>query len=415
MVLSVMQATEVSKASRKLRYPQHRWQLRTKPWQIQPFMVAPVLPGETLDRMVFQTRAVSDPLANPILGWWKEYYWFYVKHRDLDARDLLVNMVLDPDTDISSLNEAASTPYYHFGPGPCWAKLALKRIVEEFFRNEDEAWDDYLVDGLPAAMLGINDWADSAMNAADMTAFDVDLDADADTHVMASEVEAGMRQYQLLRDAGLTTMTYEEYLQSYGVRPAKEELHQPELIRFVKDWTYPANTVDPATGTPSSAAVWSISDSANKSRFFKEPGWIVGVTVTRPKVYRSTQIGAIADAMVDAYSWVPSVLYSDAGTTWKQFDNAAGPLPNNADANGYWIDVKDLLMYGDQFINFSLSSTDAGLVAVPTTGMQKRYGTAAMAAALFADTDPGTAILIKEDGVASCTIKTHQSDTSPTR
>lgn len=210
-------------------------------------------------------------------------------------------------------------------------------------------------------------------------------------------------------------MTYEDYLQSYGVRPPKEELHAPELIRFVKDWTYPTNTIDPTTGAPSSAAVWSIADSANKARFFKEPGWIIGVTVCRPKIYRSKQVGSVADLMNTAFTWLPSVMHSDARTSLALVANGAGPLPANTDADGYWIDVKDLLLYGDQFVNFALTATDAGLCATPTDGLQKRYADASMAAALFADTDPGTAILIREDGVVTMTVKGHQQDTSPTR
>ena len=98
---------------RKLRTPRHQWYLKSRPWQVQPFMIAPVLPGETLKNLTLQARVVSDPISNPIIGWWCEHYIFYVKLRDLYARDLMSSMVLKPETDLSSLDAATDANYYH--------------------------------------------------------------------------------------------------------------------------------------------------------------------------------------------------------------------------------------------------------------------------------------------------------------
>jgi len=49
---------------RKARRPQMKFNLVTKPYQLQPFMIMPVLPGETLQNMMLQSQVWSDPLAS---------------------------------------------------------------------------------------------------------------------------------------------------------------------------------------------------------------------------------------------------------------------------------------------------------------------------------------------------------------
>ena len=60
------------------RRPTHTWQVRHRPYVLQPFCIHPVLPGETLKEMFFQARVVTDPIKNPIIGWWLDHWWFYV-------------------------------------------------------------------------------------------------------------------------------------------------------------------------------------------------------------------------------------------------------------------------------------------------------------------------------------------------
>lgn len=397
---------------RKMRRPEHRFQLRTRPWQIQPFLLAPVLPGETMKNLLMQARVVTDPVLNPLIGWWAEHYFFYVKHRDLHERDLLTQMVLDPSTDLSSIKTAANAKTYHALGGIDWASLCLRRVVEEFFRDEGEVWNTEMIDGLPLAQVSMPGWLDSVINDADYSpAGDIDLDANADSKITASEVEAGLAHWQFMRQYGLTEMSYEDYLQSYGVRRPRVELHRPELLRYTRNWTYPAATVNPADGKPSSAAVWSVAERADKDRFFSEPGFVFGVSVTRPKVYFSKQAGSATDFMTSAFSWLPATMTNDMGVSRLKLAATSGLLTLNADA--YWIDVRDILMYGDQFVNFSLASTDAGFVALPTAGLKKKYvsGTDCDALFTYASADPARKE-IRQDGVVSLGILSQQRDVS---
>ena len=60
---------ELPQTGRVMRRPVHTFQLRQRPFAITPFMIAPVLPGETMKNLLLQSRAVTDPIKNPLVGW----------------------------------------------------------------------------------------------------------------------------------------------------------------------------------------------------------------------------------------------------------------------------------------------------------------------------------------------------------
>ena len=86
----------VGRMGRVMRSPRHSFIVEHRPFEITPFFIAPVLPGETLKNLLWQARAVTKPIKQPLVGWWLEYYMFYVKMRDLTDRDTLTAMLLDP-------------------------------------------------------------------------------------------------------------------------------------------------------------------------------------------------------------------------------------------------------------------------------------------------------------------------------
>lgn len=409
---------EVQRMKRSMRHPQHPFQVRTRPWQIAPFFIAPVLPGETMRNLLMQSRCVTDPVKSKLVGWWNEYYFFYVKHRDLAGRDDFTAMMLDPTTDLSAYNQAALVEYYHAQASLSWVKECLKRVTEWYFRDEDEAWDGFTIGNLPSAKRMIGpDALDSAINDTDRAALaDVNVDLDLNSTITASEIDQAMFQWQLLRTQGMTNISYEDFLASYGVRPSQAELHAPELVRYVRDWQYPSSHIDPTDGSATSAVSWKIVERADKDRYFREPGFLFGVTVKRPKVYMSAQAGSLTDLMTDLYAWLPAVLHEQVNVSFRQLAannvqfGGNGATGGNTDA--VWVDLKDLFMYGEQFINFALTETDAGLVALPTAGLEKRYASSTDADALFSSASPANQI--REDGIVSLSIATTVEDTSQT-
>ena len=415
MISRVRHSSVLPKQGRVTRQPSTAFQLRQRPYVIQPFCIFPVLPGETLRSATMQSRVVTDPLKNRLLGWWDEYYYFYVKHRDLQ-QVLLETMMLDQDADLSSLYTAANVSTYHNASGINWVKLCLDRVVEEFFRDEDDASAHTLVtegvETMPIASINQQTWLDSVIPAASYTAFDLDVDGtDANTTVQASEVDSAMRMWEYARVNGLTDMDYEDYLGTFGIKVDKVQENVPEVLRYIRKWQYPSNVIDPTDGSAASAVSWAIADRIDKQRFFREPGFVFGVHVVRPKVYLSGQKGTATRLLNDAFSWLPALMRDDPMTSLQQVADVTGPLGDVTDANGYWVDIKDLFMYGEQFVNFALTATDAGLVALPTAGMEKRYVTSADVDGLFAGIAPANKI--HADGIVTLTVAGSLVDTTP--
>ena len=153
--------TQIPRMGRKIRRPVYPFQLETRPWQIQPFCAAPVLPGETMKSLKFQSRVVSDPVKSPLIGWHKEYHFFYVKLRDMVGAADFEEMMLDPAKDMSSYNSAADVKFFH-SYGINWCSMALDCVVKEYFRADDEAANQ-LIDGIPVVSINHTNAIDSAL------------------------------------------------------------------------------------------------------------------------------------------------------------------------------------------------------------------------------------------------------------
>lgn len=401
------------------RTPKHPFKLKHLPWQLQPFMCAPVLPGETMTNLLLQSRVVSDPILDPLAGWWTEYYFFYVKLTDLDARDTLTEMIIDPENgDLSSLVEAAVEPWsYTAEGGVAWSKLCLKRVVEEYFRNEGETWNTAAINSVPLVAIAedASSWAQSLVMQDDLTAVDVAVTVGVDDVVTMSELEAARREYELLKAHGLTKMDWSAYLEQAGVRTGlAAEAHRPELLRHVREWTYPTSTIDPSDGSPTSAVSWAVAERADKARYFSEPGFILGVTCVRPKVFMRNQVGSAAGFMQSSGMWLPPMLADDAWSSLTKHvtTSGSGPVPGIVDAEGYVWDMRDLFLYGEQFINFAPAAATANsLVDLPTASGLREYADEDDVDSLFVTAD--TAISVRQDGVVHLTIKGRQRDTTP--
>lgn len=414
-------------SGRTMRRPQHTFHLHQEPWQIQPFMLAPVLAGETMKNMLLQSRAVTDPIKNPLMGWWLEYYVFYVKLRDLYDRDLLSQMIVDPSADLTSLDSASAVKHYHVNPtadatGIDWTKLCLERVVDEYFRFTGEQASDYVIDGVPLANVNVLNYTDSIVNDADyIVAYNETLTgagSEDGTAVTIAEIHNAQARWDLARMNGLTTLTFEEYLAEHGVRTPSTEIHKPELIRYVRDWQYPSNTVDPSNGAPRSAVSWVTQERADKDRYFTEPGFIFGVSCVRPKVYMKNLRSSAAGLMNTAKDWLPPMLAHDPHYSMRKITEDDPPVAATDD--DYWIDLKDLLLYGDQFLNVAPGSVTAvNMASIPNTSLSNiRYALETDADACFVSpTVTGaygdTQNKIRQDGIVSLTIAGRQKDTSP--
>lgn len=418
--LNPLAVQRAPKVGRVMRRPVHRWNLRAQPWQIQPIVIAPVIPGETLKNAVLQARVVSDPVKNRLIGWWHEYYFYYVPFRAMAAAEDLTQMVVDPEWTSDAISSDVAVPqHYFYGRNSIdWVKQCLDAVVAYDFRKPDAGLAPY-INGLPAVTINNENWTNSLINEQAVQDWDVPVvdGPDANSTLDASEVELAMQQYELLRSNGLIEMTYEDYLKTYGIKGRaveKTEEFTPELIRYVRDWQYPSNTVD-GEGNVSSALSWSIAERIDKDRFFKEPGFIFGVTVSRPKVYLGRQVGAAASMLDTIRAWLPKVMTNDPYTSLKLFADGEGPMqtgfadtaPALADATptqGYYADVRDLFLYGDQFV----MNPTAYAVQLPQKDGNLQFATNAEYNNLFvSQTDKQH---IEQDGLVSFVIAGSQRD-----
>ena len=61
--MTALSVVDLPRQGRVSRRPEHTFHVRFRPFQIQPVMIAPVLPGETLKQAQFQMRGLRTPSA----------------------------------------------------------------------------------------------------------------------------------------------------------------------------------------------------------------------------------------------------------------------------------------------------------------------------------------------------------------
>lgn len=376
MGLSVRQGGIPKRVARR---PTHPFYVEHRPQELQPFMIAPVLPGETLKNLLFQSRAVTKPIKNPLVGWWLEHWFFYVPLRSLKdtsagglsesgnptAPTAIEDMLLDLSA-AKSNDGVTNTMLYERAEGANWMSLAYERVVNQFFRDQGES-SFVIVDGTTdAARIHVkgNSWMDSLFAQSELPAgTNIDITSPAGDLTM-QELDTKYQTWLMMRSQGMTEMTYEDYIASFGVKLKPVDELKPELLRYVSSWTYPTNTVNPAdvidntgeepvvivkAGQPSSALSWSVSERADKDRFFREPGFIIGVTAARPKFYRDQQRGSISGMLQNAFDWMPAIMKEQVQTSIKYVAQGAGIL-SDVGTTDWVFDVRDLYLYGDQFV-----------------------------------------------------------------
>lgn len=418
----VVTAPQYVAAQRVTRRPQHRFNLRFLPYEIQPFLLAPVLPGETFEQVMLQSQTWSDPLKPTLknVGWWLQYNFFYVRHRDLppDVRAVLAQMLIDPqNADLSSITRsAASVPLYTFDGAVDWTALCLQHVVSEYFRDDGEDWNHATsAAGLPLAQIygrGSSDGIERLTLDAEYEDRRVDLIASG--HLYANEVNTLMGHWAAMRDAGLTDMDYADFMKTYGSTVREDEespnLHRAEDVWSLREFTYPSNTVEGTTGVPAVAVGWRVQKSGGKRIFCDEPGFIFGVTYVRPKVYMKGLKGSLAGAMADVRSWLPAMLHDQVDLGHVQFGHQTGPIPGGFDGDDeYWIDLRDLLLYGDQFVNHD--GLNGPFLDLPASDGRRRYAAQEELRSFFSSAFESSGVL-ESDGIASLSIKGRQRPTT---
>lgn len=441
-VVPRMEIANLRKAGRVLRAPYEDFFTVQRPWDIQPVALMPVLAGETMQSMQLQARVLTDPLAHRLSGWWAEYYVFYVKHTDLlgaagdpnsnTVRDAVIAMHLENSA--LGLQDATRRDLYYKANADSamdWAYACTQSVVNWYFRDGAEPLAGYGSYGVRAPANGGNMYkarVRDPMWLESLKIEDVNPTGQGDlpgvedfqdvfvptawaTHYAQWE---HMRQIKLIAE----DVSFEDYLATFGVKVpdrVKETEHRPELIRYLRQWQYPSNAVD-GDGAASAAVSWAISGRADKARAFSEPGFLLVVSVFRPKVFFGNQVRHASSMLDDAYGWLPAVLRDDPFTSLIEYDHNEGPLSGvfNA-ADDYWVDRRDLFVRGGQFLNFNpvdavatAPIVDLPKIAGADNDINLWYASDADAQNLFVDADNSDGkTYIRQDGIVKFNIKGH--------
>ena len=209
-----------------------------------------------------------------------------------------------------------------------------------------------------------------------------------------SEVARAIETYNNLRMLGVTNLEYDDWLRSFGVSIAAPVDDRPELLRYTREWQYPSNavSVDATAQRVSSVLSWTIRERADKDRFFKEPGVVLGLCVARPKLFHNKAEAGIGK-LKTAIAWQTPLI----GGGFQSYQPVVG-------MTGYQFDTLDLLNHGDQFRFATRGSLPTGCTFTwPANGVFG-YMTDADINALFVD---GASGYVKLDGVATFSVATH--------
>ena len=400
---------------RKPRNPVHDFNIRMRPFILQPCVVAPVLPGDTLKNVLVSYSAMTDPIKHPLIGWWYDMHGFFVPFRAMGIASELETMVLDPPS--GKLNAppdvAADVDMFHNHSGkPSFAYHALKSVVEEWFRNEGEDWlTNAHLDNMPQVGLkkrnALSSFVlDSASGEPDVLPGTADQDDNLDEILgsgLSAQFAGAYDAYQALVAAAVVDITFDDWLKQYGVRlPIPHTDPKPERLFSSSDWKFPSKAIDQTDGSIASAVHWRDDIKANDDKRFKEPGVVLVLACATPKVYLGNQLTAAADFLTRSLDWLPAVLAEHAFTSMKLFTSDGtgdagvgdGPLGGNPSA-GYWLDIRDLFMHGDQFINFATSATDASIVNLPGADGRSRFVSSTDADNLFSAASPANKVHVE--------------------
>lgn len=405
----------VPRMRRRIRRPVHNAYVHFIPWAIQPFLIAPVLPGETLKNLLFQARILTTPLANnQVIGWWIETYFFYVKHRHLANATTYTNMMIDMNTVITGVQQVANLPMMNSLIGDMqFPQEAYTAIVNEYFRGDGES--DATAAGLIAgtgggnlrlARLKMPGWWDSIIPNSQVDTGHGGIADDsiggANTALdQVGEIGRALETWQQLRMLGITNLEYDDWLRSFGVQIAAPTRDVPELLRYTREWQYPSSavSVDATAQRVSSVVSWSLTERADKDRYFREPGLIMGFVIARPKLYHDRQQAGVG-LLQDALAWQTPF----ASGVYDRLRPVSG-------LTGYHWDTADLFNQGDQY-RYIHRGTSCPTVAFPANG-KLDYANATLINSLFTDGATGH---VKMDATVSLQVATAAvgADITPT-
>jgi len=393
-----------------------------KPFGLYPMMLLPVLPGETLESFDLNLRCISMPVRHPLFGAWHETWVAYVKFTDIDLA--LAEMFISTTMATTGFTAAADSDRYFTAAGQVrWAQMCTETVWRHYFADDSERYGTIpTIDGVPMIKRRNVDWTHNLM-------FKPAALVEAD---LPSNPEGQLTGVDIMSMMGLSELTYEKYLQQYGVseKATNQVSGRPEILRYAQSWTVPTNQVEPSNGAPSSAWTWQSKLSADKPKRFDEPGFLIVLQAVRAKMLSDALRYSITGEMWGFADFFPAYNLSDPAAGLKVIKTDAKPFkaafgPDGGSALSMLYDHRDILSRGEQFVNAWSNSPYyipmiTGQVGV-TTGdtnqeLRGQYPLLADVNNLFVENLQGSPVEARRtcyyEGIASCTIRGHVKDTT---
>lgn len=314
-----------------------------KPYGLYPIMAHPVLPGETLNSAKCKWRVLSRPIKHPLAGAWLESWFVYVKFTDIDRE--LGNMFVSDAFSSTGYTAGADNLRTFTANGKIdWVQMCLKRFHEAYFVHENET--PRTLDGVKQVKLNSRSWMANAMFRPAEVAVDT-----SDTF----DQQAQLTAYQMMQMMSMSELTYEKYLQQFGVQSIRTSIGEPEILRFARSWIVPTNVINPADGTPASAWVWSDEMELAKDKRFDEPGFVVQFACIRPKMFAKYQKFSIVGNLWGFSDFFPIYNADDPSASVRVLmtgDTVFDAAANGAESSDeMFYDHNDVLNHGEQFVN----------------------------------------------------------------
>lgn len=344
-----MTTTGGNPRTRKNRSPNFPVMGLMKPFGLYPIFGMPILPGETVTSLSLQWRALSMPIQHPLIGAWLEVFVYYCKLTDIDRA--LTDMFLTDTMSTSGYTSgggAGGRRHFAKSGDLNWVKLCQDKFHAAYFLDEGET--PRTVDNVPKTKVlsKRSSWMDNLILKPAEGAL-------TGTDFTQREEMTAADMYRYMQ---LTEMTYEQYLRQYGAVSVRQGEGKPEIWRYAQSWVQPVNTVEPTTGAPSSAWVWSDKVMLENNKRATEPGFVMVCARVAPKTFRRSPAYSMIGQLWGFMDWFPSYNLEDPLGGIKELtggDNSPflGAIsdPPTADNNTYLYDHRDLLSHGEQFVN----------------------------------------------------------------
>ncbi len=386
-----------------------------KPFGLYPIMLHPVLPGETLKSGSTKWSVVSMPLVNPLAGAWLESWLFYIKLTDID-RDL-GGMFISDTFSTSGYTATGDRPRLFQLTGQIkWVEMCINRVRDAFFLNEGENAVAMAAPeaSIPMVKLNQRSWYQNMMFEPAEVALDTTGEFDHREQMSA---------YNMLQQMQMTELTYESYLEQYGVQSMTLGIGEPEILRYSRSWTKPTVHVNAATGIPSPAWVWNDEMKTEKDKRFDEPGFIMQVATVRPKMFQKGIVYPLVNNLWGFSDWYPAYNLTDPAAGIRRIgtdDDVFKTDMNAAEGELQMLyDHRDLLNHGEQFVNdwthtYTIPSADrmSTIAAADPVDVRGEYPSNDDIEALFSGAGGEVDERCYYEGITGLTIAGHVTDTT---